>query len=96
MLASKTRSSGLALVHLEDFGGSYARTLSSWRARFHAESPSIRAQGHDERFMRLWDFYLAYCEGGFLERAIGVAQLVFDKPGRRTAHDRALASRIED
>ena len=92
MLESKTRSSTLALVHLEDFGGSYARTLAAWRERFLAALPEVAAQGYDARFARLWDFYLAYCEGGFRERAIGVAQLVFDKPGVREARRSALAT----
>ncbi len=85
MLDAKTRSSDLALTHLEDFGSSYARTLHAWRARFMAKLPEVRAQGFDERFIRMWEFYLAYCEGGFLERSIGVAQLLMAKPGNRDA-----------
>lgn len=85
MLASKTRSSDLALIALEDFGLSYARTLQAWRERFLAQLPAVRAQGFDERFIRLWEFYLAYCEGGFRERSIGVSHLVMAKPGWRPA-----------
>lgn len=85
MLASKTRSSDLALIALEDFGLSYARTLQAWRERFLAQLPAVRAQGFDERFIRLWEFYLAYCEGGFRERSIGVSHLVLAKPGWRPA-----------
>ena len=85
MLAAKTRSSNLALVQLEDFGDSYARTLHAWRQRFFARLPEVRALGFDDRFIRLWEFYLAYCEGGFRERSIGVAQLLFAKPGNRDA-----------
>jgi len=83
MLAAKTRASDLALVHLEDFGPSYARTLHDWRQRFAARRGDVLAQGFDERFLRLWTFYLAYCEGGFLERSIGVAHLLMAKPGYR-------------
>jgi len=83
MLASKTRSSDLALVGLEDFGLSYARTLQAWRERFLAQLAAVRAQGFDERFIRMWEFYLAYCEGGFRERAIGVSHLLMAKPGWR-------------
>jgi cyclopropane-fatty-acyl-phospholipid synthase len=83
MLASKTRSSDLALVALEDFGLSYARTLHAWRERFLAKLASVRAQGFDERFIRMWEFYLAYCEGGFRERAIGVSHLLLARPGWR-------------
>lgn len=83
MLAAKTRSTDLALVHLEDFGPSYARTLHDWRLRFLDNREAVRAQGFDERFLRMWEFYLAYCEGGFLERSIGVAHLLLAKPGYR-------------
>jgi cyclopropane-fatty-acyl-phospholipid synthase len=83
MLAAKTRVSELGLVALEDFADSYARTLAAWRQRLMARLPEVRAQGFDERFIRLWEFYLAYCEGGFRERAIGVAHLLLAKPGWR-------------
>ena len=83
MLAAKTRSSDLGLIALEDFGISYARTLAAWRQRFRSRLPQVRALGFDERFVRLWDFYLAYCEGAFRERSIGVAHLLFAKPGYR-------------
>ena len=85
MLAAKSRASDLALTQLEDFGLSYARTLHSWRERFLAQLPQVRAQGFDARFIRMWEFYLAYCEGGFRERSIGVAQLLMAKPGHRAA-----------
>ena len=85
MLAAKTRRSDLGLVAQEDFGDSYARTLHAWRERFMARLPEVRAQGFDERFIRMWEFYLAYCEGGFRERSIGVSHLLLARPGwRRT------------
>jgi cyclopropane-fatty-acyl-phospholipid synthase len=80
MLAAKTRASELALVALEDFGDSYARTLAAWRERFMGRLAQVRALGFDDRFIRTWEFYLAYCEGGFRERSIGVAHLLFAKP----------------
>ena len=89
MLASKTRSSDLALVALEDFGLSYARTLQAWRERFLAQLPAVRAQGFDVRFLRMWEFYLAYCEGGFRERSIGVSHLLLAKPGWRPSWSEA-------
>ncbi|HOC11192.1 MAG TPA: cyclopropane-fatty-acyl-phospholipid synthase family protein [Thermomonas sp.] len=89
MLASKTRSSDLALVALEDFGLSYARTLQAWRERFLAQLPAVRAQGYDARFQRMWEFYLAYCEGGFRERSIGVSHLLLAKPGWRPSWSEA-------
>ena len=92
LLAAKTRSSDLALVQLEDFGESYARTLRAWRERFMARLNEVRAQGFDEHFIRLWEFYLAYCEGGFRERSIGVAHLLLAKPGYQPAAKKSSAS----
>jgi cyclopropane-fatty-acyl-phospholipid synthase len=81
ILTAKMRACDLTLSHLEDFGESYARTLEEWRKRFLTRVPEAKALGFDDRFIRMWEYYLAYCEGGFRERSIGVAQLVFDKPG---------------
>jgi cyclopropane-fatty-acyl-phospholipid synthase len=92
LLASKTDASDLALIQLEDFGSSYALTLKAWRERFMSQLTKVRAQGFDERFIRHWEFYLAYCEGGFRERATGVAQLLLAKPANRRA---ALLPEIE-
>ncbi|HVI54896.1 MAG TPA: cyclopropane-fatty-acyl-phospholipid synthase family protein [Luteibacter sp.] len=80
MLAAKTRVTDLALVRLQDFGLSYARTLAAWRKRFLDSLGQVRGQGFDERFIRSWEFYLAYCEGGFLERSIGVSHVLMEKP----------------
>jgi cyclopropane-fatty-acyl-phospholipid synthase len=80
MVASAARASDLNLFNLEDIGPSYALTLAHWRRRFHAAEAQIRALGYDDRFRRLWDFYLAYCEGGFRERAIGDVQMLLVKP----------------
>ena len=81
LLEAKTRATDLSLLHLEDFGDSYARTLQAWRERFLGRVADVRAQGFTESFIRLWEYYLAYCEGGFRERSIGVAQLLLAKPG---------------
>ena len=91
MLAAKTRASDLALVHLEDFGLSYARTLRAWRERFMANLEQVRAQGFDARFIGLWEFYLAYCEGGFRERSIGVSHLLLARPDARPSGARWTA-----
>ncbi|AXK71179.1 class I SAM-dependent methyltransferase [Lysobacter sp. TY2-98] len=85
LMEAKTSASDLALLHLEDMGLSYARTLAAWRTRFLAQLPQVHALGFDERFVRMWTFYLAYCEGGFRERSIGVAQMLFARPGYRPA-----------
>jgi cyclopropane-fatty-acyl-phospholipid synthase len=62
----------LALESAEQFAGSYAATLAEWRRRFHRAWPDLRALGFDEAFRRKWDYYLAYCEGGFRAGAINV------------------------
>ena len=72
-----------ALFNLEDIGPSYALTLKAWRARFHAQLEQVRALGYDTRFIRMWDFYLAYCEGGFRERSIGDVHLWLTRPAAR-------------
>jgi cyclopropane-fatty-acyl-phospholipid synthase len=82
ILSSKSRVSDLALIGAVDFGLSYARTLAAWRERFRAQLPAVHALGFDDRFIRLWDYYLSYCEGGFRERSIGVAHLLFSRPSR--------------
>lgn len=82
MLHAKSRVSDLALIGLQDFGESYARTLQAWLARFLLQRPQVRALGFDEGFIRRWEYYLAYCEGAFRERSIGVAHLLFRKPDR--------------
>jgi cyclopropane-fatty-acyl-phospholipid synthase len=71
-MRAQVARAGLTVEHFESFGASYARTLADWRARFHAAWPRIEMLGFDSRFRRLWDYYLAYCEGGFRTGAIDV------------------------
>jgi cyclopropane-fatty-acyl-phospholipid synthase len=75
-----TRSTDLQLVHLEDITPHYARTLREWRRRFFANIEKIRALGFSDTFIRMWEYYLCYCEGGFSERYIGDVQMVLAKP----------------
>lgn len=92
VLASLARVSRLGPHHLQQIGTHYARTLHQWRERFLARLDDVRGQGFDERFIRMWDLYLAYCEVAFRERHIGNVQLLlarspsrrllFDEPGR--------------
>lgn len=77
---SMARTSDLMLTHLEDFGRDYARTLRDWRTQFFAHIDQVRALGYSDAFIRLWDYYLCYCEAGFEERSIGVAQILISKP----------------
>lgn len=74
------RKTDLRLINLEDISPHYARTLREWRNAFHANLEQVRGLGFDERFIRMWDFYLCYCEGGFAERFTGDLQLLFTKP----------------
>jgi cyclopropane-fatty-acyl-phospholipid synthase len=86
----------LGLVELADFGASYARTLAVWRERFEARWPEIRTMGFDEIFRRRWLWYLAYCEGGFRERAISDVHLLMAGPGWRPDRETGLtAGRLE-
>jgi cyclopropane-fatty-acyl-phospholipid synthase len=83
MLGAVGRVSDLKLFNLEDIGPSYALTLRAWRERFLQRRDRVRALGYPERLVRMWDYYLAYCEGGFLERATGDVQLLLTKPAAR-------------
>jgi len=75
----------MQMVHLRDITRDYALTLAHWRERFLAQVEQVQAMGFDDRFIRMWEFYLCYCEGGFRERIIGTLQLAFAKPGYRVA-----------
>ena len=68
----------LRLKHLEDIGQSYAQTLKCWRQRFLEQRDQVLQLGFDERFIRMWDFYLCYCEGGFREGVISDVHLLFE------------------
>lgn len=81
-LAQYTR---LQPLHSEDIGIDYARTLSHWKAGFNAAKETILSQGFDDTFLRMWNYYFSYCEGAFLERAIGTVQLLAAAPGYRPA-----------
>jgi cyclopropane-fatty-acyl-phospholipid synthase len=83
MLKSVSGVTNLKLFNLEDIGPSYALTLREWRRRFMAAHNEVRTMGYPERFVRMWEFYLAYCEGGFIERSTGDVQMLLAKPGAR-------------
>jgi cyclopropane-fatty-acyl-phospholipid synthase len=85
MTSTLTRQTDLRAINIEDIGLHYARTLHDWRERFFARIEDVRAQGYSEEFIRMWDFYLIYCESAFLERAIGDVQLHAIKPLARPA-----------
>ncbi|PZA13716.1 SAM-dependent methyltransferase [Rhodopseudomonas palustris] len=72
---------GVPVVRERVFGEDYAKTLATWRDNFRAAWPKLTSQGFDERFRRLWEYYLSYCEAGFLSGNIDVRQVVFAKAG---------------
>ena len=81
IVSSLQRTTDLSVYHAENFGTHYARTLRAWRSRFHGSLDQIRALGFDDRFIRMWDLYLASCEAAFLERHTGLFQLMLVKNG---------------
>jgi cyclopropane-fatty-acyl-phospholipid synthase len=84
MLPSSTRfeadanRAGLKVVNRMAFGADYARTLATWRSNFHAQLNEVHALGFDERFIRVWDFYLAYCEAGFMAGSTNVMHFTLE------------------
>ncbi len=79
------RVTDLRLVDLYDIGRHYATTLRIWRENMFANLDRVRALGYPEEFIRMWEFYFCYCEGGFAEGVLGDAQLLLVKPGARPA-----------
>jgi cyclopropane-fatty-acyl-phospholipid synthase len=74
------RTGSLRILHHEDIGAHYHRTLDAWRQRFWTEINRVRALGYSDEFIRMWDWYLAYCSGAFAERYIGDSQLLLGHP----------------
>lgn len=81
--AANAATTNMRMTHLEDITPHYARTLELWRDNLYTRRERIRELGYSQDFFRMWEFYLAYCEGGFAERHIGCTQLVFSKPRNR-------------
>jgi cyclopropane-fatty-acyl-phospholipid synthase len=79
VLDSLARTTRLSLFHAEDMGAHYARTLAAWRENFLNSIAEVKALGFDDRFIRMWDYYLAFCEGAFHERHISDFQLLLTK-----------------
>jgi cyclopropane-fatty-acyl-phospholipid synthase len=77
------RVTDMRIVNLEDIGPHYATTLQHWRERFFDNLDAVRGMGFSEEFIRMWQYYLCYCEGGFLERAIGNVQMLMMRPDAR-------------
>lgn len=79
ILSANASSTEMKLVNLEDFGDSYAYTLRDWQQLFKQNIDTIEKCGYATDFQRMWCFYLSYCEGGFIERAISDVHLLFAK-----------------
>lgn len=77
------RHTNMMIRDLHDIGLDYAYTLNHWYQAFISAKDALLKDGYDERFVRMWTYYLKYCEGGFLERTISTVQLVIAKPHHR-------------
>jgi cyclopropane-fatty-acyl-phospholipid synthase len=75
------RASDFRILALEDIGPHYATTLAAWRGNFLANLARVRALGYPKSFVRLWEFYLCYCEAGFAEGQLGDAQVLLAREG---------------
>jgi cyclopropane-fatty-acyl-phospholipid synthase len=85
IMDSVARSGDMKLYNLEDIGPHYATTLRKWRERFLERADEVRKLGYPDSFIRMFEFYMAYCEGGYLERQLGDVHMLFVKPDARRA-----------
>ena len=85
MTHSIAKVTDMKLFHLEDIGPHYASTLRDWRLRFFRNIDTIKALGYSDTFVRMWNFYFCYCEGAFIQRAIGTVQMLLVKPSCQRA-----------
>ncbi len=82
-----TDNTDLRIIHLEDIGPHYATTLRHWHDRFFSRIDEVHELGYSDEFIRMWQFYLCYCESAFIERAIGDVQMLIMRPGARPKAD---------
>jgi len=80
VMSSIRKHTDMQMIGMEEMGEDYARTLEVWRQRFLSRLDEVRALGFDDVFIRMWDFYLCYCQGAFEERVIGTSQFLFARP----------------
>ena len=83
MSATMTKATDMRVIDVEDIGPHYATTLREWHDRFFANIDRVREMGYSEEFIRMWQYYLCYCEGGFIERTIGDVQMLMMRPDAR-------------
>lgn len=86
------KSTDMMIDNVQDIGLHYARTLHDWRKNFDQQWTQIKAHGYDESFKRLWQYYLCYCEGAFIERVISTHHIVARKPRCKDVYDESLLS----
>ena len=82
------------MLHTEDMTPHYATTLNHWKQKFLARLDDVRALGYDENLIRLWNFYLSYCEAGFEERRVHCVQTMFGKPKSRVDVSTSMTSEM--
>jgi cyclopropane-fatty-acyl-phospholipid synthase len=78
-----TQFTDMRVFHIEDIGPHYAKTLNHWNRRFFDVVEKVRSMGYPDTFIRMWEFYLCYCEAAFRERAIGTVQMLIMRPSAR-------------
>ena len=78
-LKNISKEIGLSLVELQNFKNSYAQTLNIWNNKFQKSWPDIESQGFSVRFKKMWEYYLSYCEAGFISGATDVSQFIIKK-----------------
>jgi cyclopropane-fatty-acyl-phospholipid synthase len=83
MSRSMTRHTDMLVIHLEDIGPHYATTLRHWHDRFFARIDDVRKLGYSDVFIRMWEYYLCYCESAFIERATGTVHMLIMRPDAR-------------
>ena len=81
ILSSTARTGDFWMTRLDEFPQHYAQTLRRWRLQLDANADEARSRGYDDALLRLWEFYLAYCEAAFAERYVSLVQVVFERPG---------------
>ncbi len=83
MSRTMTEHTDMRVIHLEDIGPHYAATLRRWHDRFFAKIDEVGKLGYSSEFIRMWQYYLCYCESAFMERAIGTVQMLIMRPDAR-------------
>ena len=96
MLVREAAAADLRWIEAAGFGWSYAQTLAAWRARFDAGWPEIVELGFDDRFKRMWQYYLSYCEGGFRSGRVDVGQIVLERSAAPLPLSRRAGRSVRD